>query len=60
VRVTGVPENLQTGGTDDGMSLRGLFGLCVGRTCRVICIAEGMVELEVGEVVGRLAYKYSI
>jgi hypothetical protein len=56
VRVIGVPENLPTADTQDGLPLQKLFELCVGRIFPVEDIAEGFAELHVGEIVDQPAY----
>ena len=55
VVITGVPSALP-----DGMGTRELFEKCLGRTFAVVGFDNGLVELEVGEVLGEPSYMHSI
>ena len=55
VVVTGVP-----GALPDGMGTRELFEKCLGRTFPIVGFENGLVELEVGEVLGEPSYMHSI
>lgn len=59
VRVIGVPE-LPSDGADLA-PMQGIFALSVGRVFPVVSISPlGMIELEVGELVGMAPYIHSI
>jgi hypothetical protein len=53
--VTGVPSALP-----DGMGTRELFEKCLGRTFPIAGFENGLVELQVGEVLGEPSYMHSI
>jgi hypothetical protein len=55
VVVIGVPSALP-----DGMGTRELFAKCLGRTFAIVGFENGLVELEVGEVLGEPSYMHSI
>ena len=55
VVITGVPSALP-----DGMGTRELFEMCLGRTFAIAGFENGLVELEVGEVLGEPSYMHSI
>jgi hypothetical protein len=55
VVVTGVPSALP-----DGMGTRELFAKCLGRTFAIVSFENGLVELEVGEVLGEPSFMHSI
>ena len=55
VVVTGVPSALP-----DGMGTRELFAKCLGRTFAIVGFENGLVELEVGEVLGEPSFMHSI
>ena len=55
VVVTGVPSALP-----DGMGTRELFEKCLGRTFAIAGFENGLVELQVGEVLGEPSYMHSI
>ena len=55
VVVTGVPSALP-----DGMGTRELFEKCLGRTFPIAGFENGLVELQVGEVLGEPSYMHSI
>jgi hypothetical protein len=59
VRVVRVPERLG-GGEGDSLNTRRIFELCVGHTFPIVGLANGLIELEVGKVVGEPAYMHSI
>jgi hypothetical protein len=37
-----------------------LFDLCLGKTFRIVAIENNMIELHVGDVLGKLAYRHMI
>ena len=53
--ITGIPSTLP-----DGMGTRELFQKCLGRTFAIVGFENGLVELEVGEVLGEPSYMHSI
>ena len=55
VVITGIPSTLP-----DGMGTRELFEKCLGRTFAIVGFENGLVELEVGEVLGEPSYMHSI
>jgi hypothetical protein len=55
VVITGVPSALP-----DGMGTRELFEKCLGRTFPIAGFENGLVELQVGEVLGEPSYMHSI
>ena len=55
VVITGIPSTLP-----DGMGTRELFEKCLGRTFAIAGFENGLVELEVGEVLGEPSYMHSI
>jgi hypothetical protein len=55
VVITGVPSTLP-----DGMGTRELFEKCLGRAFAIVGFENGLVELEVGEVLGEPSYMHSI
>ena len=55
VVIIAVPDPLPT-----GMGTRALFESCVGRAFSVVGIANGLLELEVGNVVGEASYMHSV
>lgn len=55
VVVIGVPSVLP-----DGMGTRELFAKCLGRTFAIVGFENGLVELEVGEVLGEPSFMHSI
>jgi hypothetical protein len=55
VVITGVPTTLP-----EGMGTRELFAKCLGRTFAIAGLEDGLVELEVGEVLGEPSYMHSI
>jgi hypothetical protein len=55
VVITGIPSTLP-----DGMGTRELFQKCLGRTFAIVGFENGLVELEVGEVLGEPSYMHSI
>lgn len=55
VVITGVPSALP-----HGMGTRELFEKCLGRTFAIVGFENGLVELEVGEVLGEPSYMHSI
>ena len=55
VVITGIPSTLP-----DGMGTRELFAKCLGRTFAIVGFENGLVELEVGEVLGEPSYMHSI
>jgi hypothetical protein len=55
VVITGVPSALP-----GGMGTRELFEKCLGRTFAIAGFENGLVELEVGEVLGEPSYMHSI
>ena len=55
VVITGIPNTLP-----DGMGTRELFEKCLGRTFAIAGLDDGLVELEVGEVLGEPSYMHSI
>lgn len=59
VRVVRLPERLPTAGGDD-LETRRIFELCLGREFPIVGVLNGLIELEVGEVVGEPAYMHSI
>lgn len=54
-----LPERLPSGEGDD-LGTRRIFELCVGRTFPILGFANGLIELEVGEVVGEPAHMHAI
>lgn len=59
VRVARLPQQLPQREADD-LRTRQIFELCVGRVFPVVGLVNGLIELEVGEVVGERAYMHSI
>jgi len=59
IRVTRLPERLPSG-EGDSLNTQRIFELCVGRVFPIIGFANGLIELEAGEVVGEPAYMHSI
>jgi hypothetical protein len=55
VVITGIPSTLP-----DGMGTRELFAKCLGRTFAIVGFDNGLVELQVGEVLGEPPYMHSI
>ena len=55
VVIVAVPDPLPT-----GMGTRAVFDACVGHAFSVVGIANGLLELEVGNVVGEASYMHSI
>lgn len=55
VEVIAVPAHLPP-----GMGTRALFEACVGRTFAVVSVENGLLELEVGEVVGEQNSMHSL
>ena len=55
VVITGIPSTLP-----DGMGTRELFAKCLGRTFAIAGFDNGLVELQVGEVLGERSYMHSI
>ena len=55
VVITGIPSTLP-----DGMGTRELFAKCLGRTFAIVGFENGLVELEVGEVLGEPSFMHSI
>ena len=55
VEVIAVPDRLPP-----GMGTRALFEACVGRTFAVVGVENGLLELEVGDVVGEQKFMHSI
>ena len=55
VEVVAVPGSLPS-----GMGTQALFEACVGRVFPIAGIDNGLLELQVGEVVGEEAYMHSI
>ena len=56
VRIIKIPSNLP----DDDMRTKELFERCLGRTFAVVGHQGGLLELEVGQVLGEKAYMHSI
>ncbi len=56
VRVVGVPQGLP----DDDMGTERIFSLCLGRVFPVVGFQNGLVELNVGEVVGEKSFQQTI
>lgn len=57
VRIVKIPEHLPV----DNLNTQELFKLCLGRAFPIIGFNEvGMLELEVGQVLGKPAYEDSI
>jgi hypothetical protein len=55
VEVIAVPESLPT-----GMGTQALFEACVGRAFPIVAFENGLLELQVGEVVGEDSFMHSI
>jgi hypothetical protein len=56
VRILTLPPDLQEG----ELKTRPLFKLCVGRTFSIVGLQGNLLELEVGEVLGKAPYMDSI
>jgi hypothetical protein len=56
VRVVTIPSRLP----EDEMNTRSLFELCVGRVFPIVGFQGDLVELEVGEVLGKEPYMDSV
>lgn len=59
MRVVRLPERLPDPEGDD-LRTRRIFELCVGRVFPIVGLANDLIELEVGEVVGEPACMHSI
>lgn len=59
VRVMRLPERLPPADGDD-LNTRRIFELCLGRVFPVAGLSSGLIELEVGDVIGQPAYMQSI
>lgn len=59
VRVLRAPERLPDV-QGDALHTRRIFELCIGRVFPIVGFSNGLIELEVGEVVGQPAYMHSI
>jgi hypothetical protein len=63
IRILGIPDRLADDGT---MQTKSLFELCLGRVFPIVGIVPvvetggELLELEVGEVLGQLAFAHSI
>jgi hypothetical protein len=57
VRVARVPDAVAKA---NDLSTRRIFELCVGRVFPVVGVANGLLELHVGEVAGEPAFMHSI
>jgi hypothetical protein len=57
VRVTQIPEGLPDA---DDLRTKAIFELCLGRSFPIAGIERGLVQLDVGEVVGQPAYMQTI
>jgi len=57
IRVVKAPPGLRD---DDDLRTKTLFELCVGRTFAIVEIEAGLLQLDVGEVVGEPSYMQSI
>lgn len=56
VKLVGIPADLP----DDELQTPKIFALCLGRVFPVASLADHLIELEVGEVVGASAVAHSI
>jgi len=56
VRVVRIPEVLP----DDTMGTRALFELCLNRDFAIAGFQDGLLELEIGEVLGKPDYMHSV
>lgn len=57
VRLIAVPPGLRN---EDDLPTKNLFEACLGRVFPVVAIVGGLIELEVGEVLGQRAVMHSI
>jgi hypothetical protein len=57
VRLAGIPPGPAN---DADLQTRTLFEACVGKVFPIVGIDRGMIELEVGEVLGQPAWAHSI
>jgi hypothetical protein len=57
VRVIQVPAGLRD---DEDLPTKTLFDLCLGKTFPIAEIDANMIELHVGELLGKLPYQHSI
>lgn len=59
VRVLSAPERLPDV-EGDALQTPRIFELCIGRVFPIVGFSNGLIELEVGEVVGQPAHVHSI
>jgi len=63
VRIVSVPEKLpihETGTPRADLDVKTIFGRCLGHTFPIVGFANGLIELEVGELFGQRACMHSI
>jgi hypothetical protein len=57
VRVIKIPPGLRD---YKDSPIKTLFELCLGKTFRIVAVENNMIELHVGDVLGKLAYRHMI